>query len=1484
MKKITSILVTLAMLVSVLPTIVFAADNDSDSIVKIKVTATVADEEGNAVLVENENGEQEEQKVPVANATVNMYGPDGIYRNERTNNEGFAEFDLSEYTDDQISQLTFSACKTIASGSGIGDGSNGGNRDALFSQYGEDRLQLELHSEGIDSNGNWYGQKMPVGFTDQVDVAFVVDVSGSMQGTIDSVEENIQSFSEYLASKGLKLNISVIEYNSDQYDTHVYGMDKLTSELNNSPQISDVEQMKQIWSIMNATGGGSEIPIDGLGYLIGNETIHWRSSAHKFAFLMTDENGNDDSNNRWGYSSMHEIADKLKEEGVITSVVTEMSDSFDNTYGVLYNTTGGQRFDINTSDFAENMKEMADDIIDNANKDLELHLSEPRLLVDMSVCYYADDDNSNSDEYYNMVVDRMKDYSNYMAQATDAHVLMNNIYILKTDNRNNFYFTETDNYANVPKSAMADIRIITKIKDDGFLWNNATIRGNAQPAGFFKGTEYDISNDDESYEHFKNLDELLNGKKEFSRIIMSGHEGGGWSYTLEDPEYAETISHETGHYLMSFRDEYQDKDSKDWGFFNRPYKNYGLMDHQHKDIELSKDSIDYSYANGDFTSDKNATEHSFDRGMSCENTLAYLLEKGAYPWTRAAIQRDIDSGEYSEEWRNTMQTTLSENPDTDIFPVNLFQINPINNSNDKYYIHYSLTSDEDRTVEYSYSECNVVDWRNHNFQSESLSLSAANNTYDLGTATSQNLISVIPKISNGTIILNLGEENNDISIYQRMANGDSASTMNEIPIKNNQAEIALGNGQSTEITVLDNDTNGSNTYLVERSLNSDKGYYYQSSDMSVEGYVIPESKNEYLFTTMVVSYHNGNYSSVNKALNICSADSDTDARGELYSVASINSNIDYTTISWFKYDGMNWTKLDTDLSTEENMNIGARCDYAGEGTYVLMAKAASDEMLNAVTDIEYTNPVDRDGIVNLTFKDTNDDTAYYNIYYSDSKFTSIDDENVAMQKNYAGYDSYTVNFGERDMDGYVAVVAVASDGAKSPLSEVVAVNTGEADRDGDGVPDWYCDKYLLWPPSGEEKDIANSDDDGDGLTNLEEYKGGSDPTDPNDPVKTTNVAVDSISLSKSNVSIKVGNSTTVTAAINPFDATNQNVSWYTDDENIATVTGDGLNCTIKGIAEGSTKITAVTSDGGYTATATVTVSKSSSSSGGGSSSSRLSQVKADVPAGTVNKGTKVVLSNSNSSAIIYYTIDGSAPTTSSTKYSGTISIDEDMTIKAIAVKSGYTTSNVAIFKYTVDGEPIFTLKDNADNIKYMTVYDDGTFKPDQAATRYEILNALNNLFDFENISDSIVFFDVNSSNKDLVNKFACTGVINGYEDGTFRGNNGITRAELVKILSMMFDVENKNSTAINYPDVADHWAKLYIDSFSRSGYVEGYPDGTFKPDNEVTRAEFVKIVNNILGINEYSDTSYTSSNSSYNSAISDINDHWAQKDINAVTK
>ena len=89
------------------------------------------------------------------------------------------------------------------------------------------------------------------------------------------------------------------------------------------------------------------------------------------------------------------------------------------------------------------------------------------------------------------------------------------------------------------------------------------------------------------------------------------------------------------------------------------------------------------------------------------------------------------------------------------------------------------------------------------------------------------------------------------------------------------------------------------------------------------------------------------------------------------------------------------------------------------------------------------------------------------------------------------------------------------------------------------------------------------------------------------------------------------------------------------------------------------------------------------------------------------------------------------------------------------------------------------------------------------------------------------------------------GIIQGYEDGAFRPNNNITRAEFAAIASRFmssgYDVEEDLFT-----DIANHWARENINDAAMTQWIHGYPDGTFLPDQAITRAEAVTLVNNVL--------------------------------------
>lgn len=113
-------------------------------------------------------------------------------------------------------------------------------------------------------------------------------------------------------------------------------------------------------------------------------------------------------------------------------------------------------------------------------------------------------------------------------------------------------------------------------------------------------------------------------------------------------------------------------------------------------------------------------------------------------------------------------------------------------------------------------------------------------------------------------------------------------------------------------------------------------------------------------------------------------------------------------------------------------------------------------------------------------------------------------------------------------------------------------------------------------------------------------------------------------------------------------------------------------------------------------------------------------------------------------------------------------------------------------------------------------------------------------------SQSNSYSDVKAGDwfNNAVSTLSKAGIIAGYEDGSFRPNGYITRAEFATIAARFFDVSYNGKDL--FPDISGHWAKDYINQAANKGFVNGYEDGTFKPDRNITRAEAVTLVNRTL--------------------------------------
>ena len=147
---------------------------------------------------------------------------------------------------------------------------------------------------------------------------------------------------------------------------------------------------------------------------------------------------------------------------------------------------------------------------------------------------------------------------------------------------------------------------------------------------------------------------------------------------------------------------------------------------------------------------------------------------------------------------------------------------------------------------------------------------------------------------------------------------------------------------------------------------------------------------------------------------------------------------------------------------------------------------------------------------------------------------------------------------------------------------------------------------------------------------------------------------------------------------------------------------------------------------------------------------------------------------------------------------------------------------------------------------YIFGYPDGTVRPNGFITRAEAAAMLSRLLNEENTSSAAkpAFIDTPSKwYNNAINAVVARGIMRGYSDGTFKPNAPITRAEFAQMISA---IDAKPFGTAPFNDVKGHWAELAIGKEYAAGRISGYPNGTFRPDAPITRAEAAHILNKIF--------------------------------------
>ena len=227
-----------------------------------------------------------------------------------------------------------------------------------------------------------------------------------------------------------------------------------------------------------------------------------------------------------------------------------------------------------------------------------------------------------------------------------------------------------------------------------------------------------------------------------------------------------------------------------------------------------------------------------------------------------------------------------------------------------------------------------------------------------------------------------------------------------------------------------------------------------------------------------------------------------------------------------------------------------------------------------------------------------------------------------------------------------------------------------------------------------------------------------------------------------------------------------------------------------------------------------------------------------------------------------------------TRVTADISVYAQWINNADAVAGGIASALGDVMTIGLDAPPLAGFL--AEHIPFISGYPDNTMRPNNAITRAEVAMIFFRLLSSpdKNTTRASIFSDIADGiwYAQAVNYLASIEIITGYPGGIFSPNQPITRAEFAAVASRFDNLATTSGNA--FPDVEGHWAIDYINSAYAKGWVGGYPEGTFKPQQNITRAEVVKVVNTMLnrkihledipaGIKQFTD----------------IEGHWAYTDI-----
>lgn len=293
----------------------------------------------------------------------------------------------------------------------------------------------------------------------------------------------------------------------------------------------------------------------------------------------------------------------------------------------------------------------------------------------------------------------------------------------------------------------------------------------------------------------------------------------------------------------------------------------------------------------------------------------------------------------------------------------------------------------------------------------------------------------------------------------------------------------------------------------------------------------------------------------------------------------------------------------------------------------------------------------------------------------------------------------------------------------------------------------------------------------------------------------------------------------------------------------------------------------------------------STSGGGGSTGAAITANKTDAQ-GKALAGATFVLEDSRGREAYQATSNTSGTVRFTDVSSGTYTLLEKKAPEGYVLSNETYTLTVSGSRVTMNGKaysPVTFVNRKAaelnrtDHFAFLVGYTDGTFGPERNMTRAEVTTMFARLLTEQIEADktySNTFSDVPKGYwaADYIGYMQQFGIITGYSDGSFRPDAPVTRAEFAAIASRFEKLTEGSKSFADVPDT--YWAARYINFAATRGWVTGYSDGTFKPENTITRAEVAAVTCRLL--ERSADQNYIRSHLNELRTFSDMTEsHWA---------